>query len=80
MLAQRMAQLRAPGTLVILADMKLGVPGAEDERVGMDADQHMGALYPFSRTDNRCGIAAPMTPRPSRHPGRTIGALREINA
>ena len=48
LLDERRAQLRAPGKLVILADLRVGMTGAADERVRMDADQHMGALYPFS--------------------------------
>jgi len=48
LLDQRLAALRPPEKLVILADLKVGARGAEDERVRMDADQNMGALYPFS--------------------------------
>ncbi|WP_395645295.1 hypothetical protein [Terricaulis sp.] len=48
LLEERMAALRPPEQLVILRDLKLGMTGAEDERVRMDADQNMGALYPFS--------------------------------
>ena len=48
LLEERMAKLRAPERLVILADLRVGMTGAEDERVRMDLDQHMGALYPFS--------------------------------
>jgi hypothetical protein len=48
LLEQRIAQLQAPGKLVILADLRVGMTGAEDERVRMGSDQHMGALYPFS--------------------------------
>lgn len=48
LLDQRMAQLRPPGPLVILEDLRVGMTGAQDERVCMAADQHMGALYPFS--------------------------------
>jgi len=48
LLEQRMAKLRPPEKLVILADLRVGMQGVEDERVRMDADQHMGALYPFS--------------------------------
>ena len=44
----RMAALRPPGKLLILEDLKVGMTGAKDERVKMDADQNMGALYPFS--------------------------------
>jgi hypothetical protein len=48
LLDKRMAALRPPGKLVILADLKVGMKGAADERVRMDPDQNMGALYPFS--------------------------------
>ncbi len=48
LLEQRMAALRPPEKLVILRDLKVGLAGAEEERVRMDPDQHMGALYPFS--------------------------------
>jgi hypothetical protein len=50
LLEERMAKLRAPDRLVILADLRVGMTGAEDERVRMDPDQNMGALYPFSLT------------------------------
>ena len=50
LLEQRMAQLRAPEKLVILSDLHVGMAGAEDEPVRMEADQHMGNLYPFSLT------------------------------
>ncbi|MCC7267869.1 MAG: hypothetical protein IT546_11075 [Caulobacteraceae bacterium] len=48
LLAQRMAALRPPGKLLILEDLKVGMTGARDERVRMDPDQNMGALYPFT--------------------------------
>ncbi|MEZ2745897.1 hypothetical protein ACBQ16_11925 [Halopseudomonas bauzanensis] len=48
LLDERMARLRPPERLVILADLQVGMTGAEEERVRMDADQHMGDLYPFS--------------------------------
>lgn len=48
LLDQRMAKLRPPEKLVILADLEVGMTGAEDEPVCMAADQHMGNLYPFS--------------------------------
>lgn len=49
-LEQRMAQLNAPDTLVILRDVRVGMR-TQRSRVRMDADQHMGALYPFSLAD-----------------------------
>ena len=48
LLEQRLAKLRPAGQLVILADLRVGMKGAVDERVRMDPDQNMGALYPFS--------------------------------
>ncbi|MFO1134685.1 MAG: hypothetical protein U1E30_05850 [Rhodoblastus sp.] len=48
LLEARLKGLRPPERLVILADLRVGMKGAEDERVRMDADQNMGALYPFS--------------------------------
>jgi hypothetical protein len=48
LLEQRMAALRPPEKLVILSDLQVGMTGAEEERVRMDAEQHMGKLYPFS--------------------------------
>lgn len=48
LLDQRLASLRPPGQLVILADLHVGMTGAQDEIVRMDPDQNMGALYPFS--------------------------------
>ena len=48
LLEQRLAKLRPPERLVILEDLRVGMTGAQDERVRMDPDQHMGALYPFS--------------------------------
>ena len=48
LLEQRMAKLRPPERLVILADLHVGMTGAVDEIVRMDPDQNMSALYPFS--------------------------------
>lgn len=52
----RMAALRPPEKLLILADLKVGMSGAEDEHVRMDPDQHMGALYPFSLSQKLAAI------------------------
>jgi hypothetical protein len=59
LLEERMAQLRAPGELLILADLRVGMKGRADERVRMDADQHMGALYPFSLRQKLAKITEP---------------------
>lgn len=56
LLEQRMAALRPPGRLLILEDLKVGMTGAKDERVKMDPDQHMGALYPFSLNQKLAAI------------------------
>lgn len=50
LLERRMADLRPPGPLKILEDLRVGMRGVADERVRMDLDQHMGDLYPFSLT------------------------------
>jgi hypothetical protein len=48
LLEGRMSALRPAENLLILVDLHVGMTGAEDERVCMTPDQHMGALYPFS--------------------------------
>ncbi len=48
LLEERLAKLRPPTDLLILADLHVGLKGAVEERVRMDPGQHMGALYPFS--------------------------------
>jgi hypothetical protein len=56
LLETRMAGLRPPAQLLILADLKVGMTGTEDEIVRMDPDQHMGNLYPFSLTQKLAAI------------------------
>ncbi len=56
LLEQRMAALRPPGKLLILEDLRVGMTGAKDERVRMDPDQNMGALYPFSLNQKLAAI------------------------
>ena len=48
LLEERMKKLRPASDLVILADLKVGMTGRENEIVSMGPDQHMGDLYPFS--------------------------------
>lgn len=48
LLDQRMAKLRPPEKLVILSELHVGMTGAKDEPVRMDADRQMGNLYPFT--------------------------------
>ncbi|MGF1454048.1 MAG: hypothetical protein ACFB6R_01585 [Alphaproteobacteria bacterium] len=59
LLEGRMAKLRPPEQLVILADLHVGQAGAEEERVRMTPDQHMGNLYPFSLNDKLRHITEP---------------------
>ncbi|NDG51353.1 MAG: hypothetical protein EBY30_20495, partial [Rhodospirillales bacterium] len=59
LLDQRMAALRPPAKLLILEDLYVGMTGKADERVRMDPDQHMGALYPFSLNDKLAVITEP---------------------
>lgn len=56
LLEARMKALRPAEKLVILADLHVGMKGAQEERVRMDPDQHMGALYPFSLNQKLAGI------------------------
>lgn len=51
LLEGRMKALRPAGDLVILADLKVGMTGRDNEIVRMGPDQHMGDLYPFSLAD-----------------------------
>jgi hypothetical protein len=59
LLDERVAKLRAPEKLVILADLHVGMRGAADERVRMDMEQQMGALYPFSLAQKLAKITEP---------------------
>ena len=59
LLDERLAKLRTPEKLVILADLQVGLRGAADERVRMDPDQNMGALYPFSLVQKLAVITEP---------------------
>lgn len=56
LLEKRMAALRPPGKLLILEDLSVGMTGAREERVRMDPDQNMGALYPFSLNQKLAAI------------------------
>jgi len=47
-LDRRLAKLRPAERLLILERLVVEAKGARPERVQMDFDQHMGALYPFS--------------------------------
>ncbi len=44
----RIARLRPPEQLVILADLEVGQKGRAPENVRMGFDDHMGNLYPFT--------------------------------
>ncbi len=56
LLEKRMASLRPPERLVILANLYPGLRGAADEIVCMAPDQNMGDLYPFSLTQKLAKI------------------------
>ena len=82
LLTQRMAQFRPPDKLVILADLHVGMTGAEDEEVRMDPDQHMGALYPFSLNQKLARITenSPWYSDPAATPwGRAIIPLEMVS-
>lgn len=82
LLERRMAALRPPEKLLILEDLHVGMKGAADEHVRMDADQHMGALYPFSLNQKLAGITetSPWYSDPAASPwGRAIIPLEMIS-
>ncbi|MBE0593714.1 MAG: hypothetical protein IH616_15075 [Gemmatimonadales bacterium] len=56
LLEARLAKLRPPGELRILADLRVGMTGGADEAVRMDPDQHMGHLYPFTLNQKLANI------------------------
>ncbi|WP_374469591.1 hypothetical protein [Phenylobacterium sp.] len=75
LLETRMAALRPAGKLLILEDLKVGMTGVRDERVRMDPDQNMGALYPFSLAQKLAVIteSSPWYADPAASPwGRAI--------
>ena len=82
LLEHRLAQLRPPGRLVILEDLRVGMAGARDEPVRMDPDQNMGALYPFSLNQKLAVITetSPWYSDPSASPwGRAIIPLEMVS-
>jgi len=82
LLEERIDKLRPAEKLVILADLRVGMKGAEDERVRMDMDQSMGALYPFSLRDKLTRIteSSPWYADPAASPwGRPIIPLEMVS-
>ncbi|MET0384342.1 MAG: hypothetical protein ABW321_00210 [Polyangiales bacterium] len=82
LLEERLSKLQPPEKLVILADLRVGLTGVEDERVRMDPDQHMGALYPFSLNQKLQRITEPSRwyAEPSATPwGKAIIPLEMIS-
>ena len=82
LLEKRMAELRPPGKLLILEDLQVGMRGAKDERVRMDADQNMGRLYPFSLNQKLAAITetSPWYSDPATSPwGRAIIPLEMLS-
>lgn len=60
LLEERRAKLRPAHDLVILADMRVGMTGQDEEFVIMEPNQHMGDLYPFSLNEKLSVITEPM--------------------
>lgn len=82
LLEARMAQLPPAGRLVILADLQVGMKGAEDEPVRMDLDQHMGHLYPFTLRQKLASITenSPWYSDPAASPwGRAVIPLEMVS-
>ena len=82
LLGKRLAGLRPPGRLIILAGLKPGMQGAQDEKVCMQPDQPMGNLYPFS-LDQKLQVITENSPwysNPSSSPwGRAIVPLEMVS-
>ena len=82
LLEARMKALRPAPDLVILADMKVGMTGAAEERVRMGPDQNMGDLYPFSLAEKLAVITEndPMYSDASASPwGRPVVPLEMVS-
>lgn len=78
-----LARLRPAEKLVILQDLRIGMKGAELERVKMDFDQPMGPLYPFTLAQKLAVITEPCSyygPQTGDSPwGRPIVPLEMIS-
>jgi hypothetical protein len=59
LLEERLAQLPPPSDLRILADLRVGMRGAEDERVRVTFDGPLGSLYPFTLREKLACITEP---------------------
>jgi hypothetical protein len=82
LLDRRLKGLRPAPQLVILAHLKVGQTGAQEERVRMDPDQNMGALYPFSLNQKLAVITenSPWYADPKSSPwGRAIIPLEMVS-
>jgi hypothetical protein len=82
LLEKRLKELRPPGKLVIMQDLRVGMKIEEDKPIRMDPDQNMGALYPFSLSEKLARIAenSPWYSDPKSSPwGRAIIPLEMIS-
>ena len=82
LLEKRLRELRPPGKLVIMQDLRVGMKIEEDKPIRMDADQHMGPLYPFSLSQKLAKITenSPWYSDPKSSPwGRAIIPLEMIS-
>jgi hypothetical protein len=82
LLEQRLKELRPPGKMVIMQDLKVGMKIEHDKPVRMDPDQNMGALYPFSLNEKLAKITenSPWYSNPKSSPwGRAIIPLEMIS-
>ena len=82
LLEKRLKDLKPPGKLVILQDLKVGMKIEHDKPVRMDPDQHMGPLYPFSLNQKLAKITetSPWYSDPKSSPwGRAIIPLEMIS-
>ncbi len=82
LLGMRLKELRPPGKLIIMQDLKVGMKIEDDRPVRMDPDQNMGSLYPFSLNEKLAKITenSPWySDAKSSHWGRAIIPLEMIS-
>ncbi len=82
LLDERMKKLRPPEDLVILADLRPGMTGRDNETVSMGPDQNMGDLYPFSLAEKLKVITEthPMYSDPGASPwGKAVIPLEMVS-
>jgi hypothetical protein len=82
LLEKRLKELKPPGKMVIMQDLKVGMKIEHAKPVRMDPDQNMGALYPFNLNEKLAKITenSPWYSDPKSSPwGRAIVPVEMIS-